>query len=183
LDSGKVEKEEVDRALQNTKSRMKMFISYQLTNKLVSSGVGCGYYDDEGNNDNHGIWIRMNDYLFNVCFLVEGGVRNIECFVDYLLLNFSNTFADNDDRYIPTEIEFTKILDKERLAAYWVKNRDLIRGFKLTEKEKTISNGNYSATYRKDLSRVYAVLEEIADSVAAGLQKSDPKLERVAHGQ
>jgi len=161
--SSEVAQEVVDLSLATTRSRMKMFITYQLSNKLVSSGVGCGYYDEEGTEDQNNISSKMNDYLFQQCFSPSGGRRNFECFLDYLLLNFaSNLFADDDKRYTPTEEEFTKILNRTRLADYWLENRETIRSLNFDREDKKVINGNYSASYSVDLVAVYEVLDSLA---------------------
>jgi hypothetical protein len=164
ISSGDVSKEDVERAVAATKSRMKGFITYQLANSFISSGVGCGYYDETGREDKHGIAKRVNDYLFNECFGPAGGLKNYEHFLDYLLMNLASTFMfENDEHYTHrARIEaFTKVLDKEELAQYWEKNEKAIRALNLVTSEKVVHTLNYSASYKERLNEVFGVLDQL----------------------
>lgn len=153
---------DVDASISRLKSRLKSFISFQLTNSLISHGVGCGYYDASGDADEGGIGKAMNDYLFKYCFNPAINVSNFEHFLDYLLINFASVFRTEDGRGFVAHInEFTKALDKSRLAAYWREHATAIKGLNLTAKEKVLLNPNYTASYKDDLSDVFRVLDEL----------------------
>ncbi|MFN3238246.1 MAG: P-loop NTPase fold protein, partial [Pseudomonadales bacterium] len=62
------EEEITQTELQKTKNTLLSFIVYQLTNKDIRSGIGCGYYDLESDSDGQGIRDAMNDYLLDICF-------------------------------------------------------------------------------------------------------------------
>ncbi|MEJ1959747.1 MAG: hypothetical protein WDM70_10275 [Nitrosomonadales bacterium] len=162
IESGNVKQEQIDELVAIAKSTVKGFIIYQLGSAIISSGVGCGYYDEEGNKNQHGIAAKMNDYLFSFCFNPEKNQSNYERFLDYLLSIFEHTFGDgyNGFSYVPNIGAFTKVLDGERLKAYWKQNRNSILGVDFTLKEKSIRTYNYVATYGKDLSSVYRVLDD-----------------------
>lgn len=167
LNAGQIDEEELNNSIAALKSRMKTFISYQLGNTFIRSGVGCGYYDETGNDDRHGISSCMNDYLFDQCFNPAISQKNYEHFVDYLLANFASRLEDDEGRYLPTIAEFTKILEKERLVEYWRVNSLPIRGLQLPKRTKLVVTGNYIASYQKDLESVYRVLDELVASPGA----------------
>lgn len=152
---------QLDALVEKEKSRAKAFIIYQLGNSMISSGVGCGYYDVSGTGDEHGIATKINDYLFSRCFDPSKNQNNFELFLDYLLINFSHTFEGEDGfHYVPTIDEFTKVIRKERLESYWKCHRETIRSLNFPVKEKSVTTSNYVATYTKHLPAVYRVLDE-----------------------
>lgn len=156
-----VTQEQVDSLVATEKSRSKAFIIYQLGNSMISSGVGCGYYDVCGKKDNGEISIKINEYLFSQCFDPSKNQNNFELFLDYLLINFSHTFEVIDGfHHVPTIDEFTKVIKKERLESYWKYHRETIRSLNFLAKDKSVFTGNYVATYAKQLTAVYRVLDE-----------------------
>lgn len=178
---GKITEEVRNTYIASLKSRMKSLITYQLGNTKVSHGVGCGYYDETGTADRRGISVAMNDYLFETCFNPELEVGNYEHFLDYLLINFASVFASRRGRdYIPHSGEFTKVLDRSRLASYWKKNSEAIKALNLESKKKTINTGNYTATYEQDLKDVFDVLDKLVEEVdaeeRARIQAQTPEL-------
>ncbi len=161
-EGGNISAEERDQAVGSTRTRMEAFITYQLANRIVGSGVGCGYYDEDGTADGNGISRRMNDYLLDFCFNLEGGMQNGEHFLDYLLINFSSTFGVSDrNEYLPSVSEFTKVLDGARLAQYWKRNKSEILGMNFLQKQKRIFTANYTATYSDDLTVVFETLDKV----------------------
>lgn len=160
--AGKITQAEVDKSLLAMKSRMKSFISYQLGNTEISHGVGCGFYDEIGTADGKGIATVFNDYMFGVCFDPTGGRVKYEHFADYLLANFASTFSSmNAGRsYIPHINEFTKVLNRQRLAQYWRDNAVAIRALNLPESKKLVETGNYTASYA-ELEEVFGVLDQL----------------------
>lgn len=161
----KVTQEQIDVLTSTKKTHAKAFIIYQLGNSMISSGVGCGYYDETGGEDKHGIAVRINDYLFDQCFNPVKDPKNYERFQDYLLINFAHTFDVPDGfNHVPTIGEFTKVLDKGRLIKYWKLHREKILSYDFPAQEKFVATGNYTATYSKHLSAVYRVLDEVLES-------------------
>lgn len=150
----------VDQQIGELKSRIKSFVVYQLGNNFISNGVGCGYYDESGKQDKNGIRERMNDYLFDICFSAEKGNGNYQHFLDYLLINFAKFFASGDYEYKPHINEFTKILDSKRLLEYWRVKGDTIKKLGLEKIEKNIYQGNYIASYKKDLPHIFDSLDK-----------------------
>ncbi|GAB3038775.1 hypothetical protein [Bowmanella dokdonensis] len=61
---------EVSKSILVRRFMIKSFTIYQLSNtsEPKGSGIGCGYYDEDGKDDKKGIAGAMNDYIFNVCF-------------------------------------------------------------------------------------------------------------------
>ncbi|MEQ1600508.1 MAG: hypothetical protein ABL885_01935, partial [Methylophilaceae bacterium] len=159
---GEVSQGQIDELIAAEKSKLKSFIIYQLGNSMISSGVGCGCYDEAGNFDNNGIAAKINEYLFDLCFNPEINQENYERFLDYLLLNFADKIWEDDgNRYVANLSEFTKVLDKEQLKKYWLQNRETILGLNFELKEKRVLTGNYYASYNEDLKDVYRVLDEL----------------------
>lgn len=156
--------EDFEQKVEALKSRMKSFITYQLGNSLISSGVGCGYYDETGRADSNGIKTLINGYLFDECFNPARQEINYEHFLDYLLINFASAFSSVNGRdYIPHFGEFTKVLIPERLLEYWRSHRDAIKNMNFDQRNKKIFQGNYRATYMEDLQGVYKVLDDELD--------------------
>jgi hypothetical protein len=171
---GKLSQVELDRQIEVLKSIITGFTVYQLGNSFISSGVGCGYYDPTGKEDKHLIAEAINDYLFGVCFDISTQ-QNVEYFVDYLLRNFASVFAsarEDGRNYIPHINEFTKVLDKAKLADYWKTNSATIKGMNLHEKNKTVHVGNYTATYTEDLLSVFKVLDDYLVEIERTAQQS-----------
>ncbi|MDP2967269.1 MAG: P-loop NTPase fold protein [bacterium] len=152
------------------KSRIKSFTTYQLGNSLISLGVGCGYYDPTGKEDKKGIRTQINKYLFEICFNPTINQKNYEHFIDYLLINFASVFAAENGRgYIPHLDEFTKVLEREKLSDYWKNNSIKIKALKLTECDKIVYQGNYNASYKDDLPKVF---EELDKLIQTGMQQT-----------
>lgn len=164
-----VNHDQVDVLIAQSKSQIKSFVIYQLGNSMISSGIGCGYYDVAGDNDDHGIAIKINDYLFDHCFNPAINLRNYEYFLDYLLLNLAhNFFEESDDRFKPNLDEFLKVLHEERLALYWSTHRKEILESNFISMSKSVITGNYIATYEGDLPAVYQVLDQLIRSKQMG---------------
>lgn len=156
-----VTQEQIESLVAKEKSRVKAFIIYQLGNSMISSGVGCGYYDVSGKGDNHEISTKINDYLFSCCFNPSKNEKNYELFLDYLLINFTHTFEGEDGfHHIPTIAEFTKVIHKDRLENYWNCHKKTILSLNFPAKDKPVVTGNYVATYARHLPAVYRVLDE-----------------------
>ena len=167
VNSGKISEEKVGVEIQAQKSKIKGFVIYQLANKLVSSGVGCGVYDPDGTEDKNGIAIKMNDYLFDFCFNPKNNVSNYEYFLDFLLLNFAQVFTfdfESSERYQASLGEFVKVLDHGRLGKYWKGNRIAILQQNYVSREKVVRASNYSVSYEVHLPRVFDALDKFVDS-------------------
>ena len=82
------------------------------------------------------------------------------------MINLASTFGGERGRtFVPSIAEFTKVLNKKRLAAYWDANASSVRALNLTDRQKKVVTGNYIASYSEDLADVYRALDEL---VAAG---------------
>ncbi|MCX7156775.1 MAG: hypothetical protein NTW45_10090 [Rhodocyclales bacterium] len=162
IESKKVTKDQVEQLIAAEKSRVKTFVVYQLGNSMISSGVGCGLYDETGKNDQKGIARQVNNYLFGLCFNPNVSLENFERFVDYLLMLFEHTFGlDDGVRYVPSVAVFTKVLEEERLKEYWMTHKAAIQALSLRAKKKDVRTFNYVATYEDDLDAVYRVLDQL----------------------
>jgi hypothetical protein len=146
---------------------VKSFVIYQLSNALPpnGSGVGCGYYDENGVEDGGRIAKIMNDYLFGTCFNPEIRENNALLFLDHCLSNLSSSFFSgrDEDGYVATKAELPGGLDPKRMGQYWRQHREHIRGSDLHAREQYVFTPNYIASYRDDLDGVFTVLDELVD--------------------
>lgn len=153
----------LEEELLRIKSRMKLFITYQLGNSMISNGIGCGYYDSIGNKDEKKISGLINEYLFNYCFNPQIQLNNYKHFINYLLLNFSNSIPFRDT-YQPNINDFTKVLEKNQLISYWKKNGHAIKSHKFENTSVKIYTSNGTVSYSEHLVKIYALLDEITSS-------------------
>jgi KaiC/GvpD/RAD55 family RecA-like ATPase len=153
------------------RSIIKSFVIYQLSNSLApaGSGVGCGYYDEQGTGDHFGIAERMNEYVFGFCFNPDLHENNVFHFLDYCLSNLSNSFfSERGERgYFASKDELPGGLDPNEMGRYWTQYRERIHQRILGIEERSVVTSNYIASYRDDLAGVLTVLEELADGAAA----------------
>lgn len=151
----------------SARSAVKAFVIYQLSNSLPpnGSGVGCGYYDEDGVQDGGGIAKIMNDYLFGICFNPEIHTSNALLFLDHCLSHLSRSFFSgfDEDGYVATKAELPGGLDSKELGHYWRRHRDYIRRLDLRTSGRSVFTSNYIAFYRDDLDGVFAVLDELSD--------------------
>ncbi|RJO61966.1 P-loop ATPase [candidate division WS5 bacterium] len=155
------------------KTRVGAFILYQMANSEINHGAGCGFYDPTGTEDKHTIKDLINDYLFDYCFDPKD-VKNAEYFIDYLFRNFASAFASAREgglKYVPSINEFTKVLDKVKLAIFWQKNGKTFKDLKLEDKDKIVFVGNDEASYKKYVPMVYKVLDDNITDVAEATAK------------
>jgi hypothetical protein len=144
------------------KTRIGAFIIYQMANLEINLGAGCGFYDPTGVEDKHIIRDLVNDYLFGICFDPKD-VKNAEYFIDYLFRNFASAFASAREdglKYVPSINEFTKVLDKTKLATFWKQYSKTYRELKLEGKDKIVFVGNDEASYKKYIPLLYKVLDD-----------------------
>lgn len=161
IKKGNINQEQIDGLVAAEKSGMQSFVIYQLGNSIINSGIGCGYYDESGIENNKGIASKVNDYLFGYCFNPEVNLKNYEHFLDYLLTQFRHSFSfDEGVNYVSNIDEFTKVLEPKQLRVYWQSHRESIfeRDF-LSSKKKIITSG-YIASYEEDLRSVYKTLDD-----------------------
>ena len=140
------------------KNKIISFVFYQLTNSIISMGVGCGFYDLTGTENKKGINAAMENYLFDVCFDLDSNPKNAEVFVDYMMIHFSRAKSDHFD--ISFENEVAPVIDPKRLSEFWVKNKDAIVEY-LKGKNKNIYTLNFDLSYEDDLKSLYDVLDEL----------------------
>jgi hypothetical protein len=161
----------------SARSDVTSFVIYQLSNPLPpnGSGVGCGYYDESGAGDSGGIAKLMNGYVFGVCFDPYIHEENVIVFLDYCLSHLSSAFFSGRDEegYFATKANLPGGLDPKAMGRYWSQRRDVIRQRVLLVEERHVVTSNYIASYRDDLTGVFAVLDELAGEAAAFEAKSD----------
>lgn len=161
----------------STRSLVKSFVIYQLSNPLPpnGAGVGCGHYDECGAGDGGGIARLMNEYAFGVCFNPDIHEDNVFHFLDHCLSHLSNSFFSGRDEegYFASKAELPGGLDPKEMGRYWSQHRELIRQRVLHAEERYVVTLNYIASYREDLAGVFAVLDGLADEATAVEAESD----------
>ena len=148
--------------LEKEKNAMISFMIYQIANKNIDFGVGCGYYDEDKSENNNGIKKTFNEYLFNVCFNMTTKKENCIYLVDYLLIHLKRKRDYSSDakyEYVPDFEDFTIALDKKMLVDYWIKNEEEIKKY-FNGKNKTIYTYNYTAFYEEDLPELFNELDK-----------------------
>jgi hypothetical protein len=138
------------------------FVIYQLSNNRGpnGSGIGCGYYDEYGQDDSNSIKNLMTDYIFNVCFNPSICEENILHFADYCLLNFERTYRGVEIEYLPNQRSLAEGLDFSDMCKYWLDHKTLILSKNLTSMERRVISSNYTATYNQNLQSVFDILNQ-----------------------
>ena len=139
---------------------IKAFSIYQLTNKRISSGIGCGYYDENGSGDQGGIYRAMNDYLFDACFAQTDTNEGFFHFISYLMIGFEASFDSPDGRFRKASPALN-VLDSERLENYWKSNRDAIIAKKFDATGQRVVTPNYSMRFEEGVPQITAMLDDL----------------------
>ncbi len=158
----------VEDRIAGTRTSIKTFVIYQLSNRILptGSGAGCGLYDETGNDDSGEIARIMNEYIFGVCFNPDLRGDNMYRFLDYCLANLRSGFFTDEEGYIATKASLPGGLDPVQMAGYWQTHRALILERNPTAENRRVITANYIASYREDLQSVIAVLDELDVSAA-----------------
>jgi DNA polymerase III delta prime subunit len=164
--------------ISSTRSSIKSFVLYQLSNPLPprGSGVGCGHYDEFGTGDGGGIARLMNKYAFECCFNPSVEEDNIFHFLDHCLSHLSNAiFAERDeDRYFASKAEITGGLDQTDMGLYWNQHHALIREKAKSADDRQVVTVNYTLTYANGLPMIFEVLDELAAEATAAQMNTEP---------
>ncbi len=159
---GGISQDELDQRVAECKTSMKGFNIYQLTNKLVSSGVGCGRYDEIGDKDQGGIFVAMNEYLFGVCFQVSEANDGYRYFVDYLLGGFEAVFDAPDGKWRRPRISsMTSVLDKQCLTEYWRTHSVGVRARSFELELTEVFTPNYRLRYSEGVPMLFDELDTL----------------------
>jgi hypothetical protein len=154
------------------RSSVKSFVIYQLSNSSPAngSGVGCGYYDEYGVEDSHGIAGLINEYIFGICFNPGIHQNNVIHFLDHCLAHLSNSFFSGrqEDGYFASRDDLPGGLNPVDMGRYWSQHRELILQRVPDLEERQVVTQNYIAFYREDLPGVFAVLDDLANNATAG---------------
>jgi hypothetical protein len=159
--SGTIRQEAVELAAKTARSRLKTFITNQLGGIDTNSGVTCGYYNLYGNDDSREISVLINNYLFDVCFNPTIQANAYETFLDFLMVSYPENFHWSGNEPKPSMQSFTRVLYKHSLAEYWHEHSAAIRAENYGLKEKEIYTSNYKLSYKKHLSDIFDLLDEL----------------------
>lgn len=157
---------QVEEKIEQQKSTMKSFIVYQLTNQNISGGIGCGYYDETGANDNGSICKLMNDYLFDTCFSPELGKNNFLHFLDFLIRQLERDFFE-EGRSPTYTFAITHALDAARVKNYWNSFKNDLREMSAKHADRLVITSNFSVTYSYALDIIFVALERLDEMNAA----------------
>lgn len=150
-----------------SRSGVKRFVIYQLSNSKEpnGSGIGCGYYDEAGVEDNHGISRLMDHYIFGFCFNPDIDDNNAHHFLDYCLANLTNSYFEgiSDDGFVASKDGLIGHFDIESIAWYWKEHGAFVRAKAEEIPSREVVTSNYIATYAEDLDGVFKVLDEIVN--------------------
>lgn len=156
---------------------LKSFVIYQLSNSFPpnGSGVGCGYYDESGAADLGGIAKQMNEYAFGICFNPSIEEDNVFHFLDHCLSHLTHSFFSgrDEDGYFASKTGILGGFDAKEVSLYWTTHRDLIRQKAGHAKDRLVVTSNYIASYRDDLSGVFAALDGLVDEATVEETKSE----------
>ncbi|MCM8915059.1 KAP family NTPase [Pseudomonas inefficax] len=148
-----------------SRSGVKGFVIYQLSNsnKANGSGVGCGYYDESGVEDNHGISRLMGRYIFDFCFNPDIDENNAHHFLEYCLTNLTNSYFEGipGDGFVASKGGLIGHFDIESIVWYWRKHGAFVRAKAEEIPSRKVVTSNYVATYAEDLDGVFKVLDDI----------------------
>ncbi|HEV8015317.1 MAG TPA: P-loop NTPase fold protein [Stellaceae bacterium] len=159
--AGRVSAVEIHGLALACKTAIKSFTVYQLTNKLISSGIGCGFYDETGDGDGAGILKAMNDYLFDICFDAKDS-DGFRSFIEYLLAGFERLFDTADGRtHQPNIDSITTVLDRARLTQYWTDYGEAITACKFEELQTEICTPNYKQPYSEGVPMIIETLNTL----------------------
>lgn len=167
----------IARRVSSARVGIKSFVIYELSNSLPPnlSGVGCGYYDEDGNEDKAGIAKAMNNYVFDICFNPDKHENNAILFLDHCLSNLTSPFYTgvDDQGYMATKEGLSNGLDASRMGLYWHQHQARIRGLNLHTSDRKVFTSTNVAFYRDNLEGVFIVLDELAGEFS----KNDPRTE------
>jgi hypothetical protein len=149
------------------RSAVKSFVLYQISNSLppTGSGVGCGYYDEDGKADNKGIATAMNNYMFNFCFNPVIDEKNALHFFDYCLTNLTTPFhtGDAEQGLVALKSSLAGGLDPMAMGRFWTLHEKLIRQLVQSTPKREVHQSNYSVKYLEIMDKVFSTLDEMAN--------------------
>lgn len=149
------------------RSVVKSFVVYQLSNSLPpsGSGVGCGYYDEEGKEDNKGIAKEMNDYIFDVCFNPAIDSQNALHFFDHCVSHLTTPFhtGDPEGGLVASKDSLAGGLDAMKMSHFWLQHRELIQQLVQHASNREVYTSNYSIKYTDIMDKIFSTLDQIAN--------------------
>lgn len=151
----------LDDKLASARSKVKVFILYQLCNSKKSSGTGL--YDEYGQSDSGGIAGLMNEYIFKFCFNPKVCESNILHFANHCLSNFGHDHNDYEFGFSPNNTDLLGGLNSSEMVKYWQEHREFILGKNLPNTDKRVLTSNYIATYSENLQSVFDVLDKMSE--------------------
>ncbi|WEJ04734.1 KAP family NTPase [Pseudomonas sp. FJ2-5-13] len=150
-----------------SRSGVKGFVIYQLSNSKEAngSGVGCGYYDESGVEDSHEISKLMDRYIFGFCFNPNIDENNAHHFLNHCLSHLTNSYFEGipGDGFVASKDGLIGHFDIESIARYWREHGAFVRAKAEEIPNREVVMSNYIATYAEDLDGVFKVLDEIVN--------------------
>jgi len=169
-DTGEISANDLADALAQARAAVLRFILYQIGSTTVELGVPCGYYDERGKDDGHGIAAAVNRYLFDCCFDPKTYPDAHITFVSYLLMSLERQHFIDGEPLLVTVEGLTRVLDSRRLARYWSMHSAAIKGLNLQRTGGAAATGSYMAPFRLHVPQLFEVLDKM---ISDGLDHDD----------
>jgi hypothetical protein len=146
---------------------VKSFVVYQLSNSLPpsGSGVGCGYYDEEGKVDNKGIADAMNEYIFNVCFNPTDNKKNALHFFDHCISHLSTPFDTGLEGLVASKNSLAGGLSSAAMGSFWLQHKSCIQKLVQAVPDRVVHTTNYSVKYKEVMESIFSALDDMANEV------------------
>lgn len=153
-------------AITYQKTKITVFLIYQLSNRIKVSGIGCGYYDEQGKKDAHGIFKAMNNYLFGVCFNTTIDENNLLAFIDFMLMNYTNDF--DNGKYQPSIGVIQNSIDMNKLLKYLKKHKQKI--LELKTSDRFVIRSSSVLSYKENIDPLVELIGQIEPAEKSGEQ-------------
>ena len=168
---------EIGNELKAARSAIKRYVIDELANqRRGSNGIGCGVYDETGKEDRGGIHRAMGDYLLGFCFNPAFGLTHARAFADHCLTTILTEMIEilpsrHDFPATQIQMTLTRLLDRERMKAFWAKSGEEIKKM-LAKENGTVICYQFQATYADRLPGVFEALDALLVAEQPALQDS-----------
>lgn len=170
---------ETGNELKAARSAIKRYVIDELANqRRGSNGIGCGVYDETGKEDRGGIHRAMGDYLLGFCFNPAFGLTHARAFADHCLTTIQTEIIEilpsrHDFPATQIQMTLTRLLDRERMKAFWAKSGEEIKKM-LAKENGTVICYQFQATYADRLPGVFEALDALLVAEQPALHDSQP---------
>lgn len=152
-----------------SRSNLKSFVIYHLINIRYGNaqGVGCGRYDEFGNQDGRGIRRAMTEYLLGFCFDPSHSSLHAQVFADFCLrpapFRIGNQNNVDDTLYAAIDL-----LGKDAMVDFWGRSGDLIKQQLASREGDVYGYGQRKTPYKEWLPRLFGALDQLTSDTGMG---------------